>query len=155
MTHNIVKLRINGLDLFADPNKFHPTWLERVIEYGTRRLPNDSFSGEKGNTKYDLVRAMIAEMESGNPMPEPTRKARVPADPVLELAVKNAKTTLVAVIKARGFGGKIADWSNHEVAGKYFDGDTWDDEAVIAWIDGKPGGTDYRAEAEAALATEI
>jgi hypothetical protein len=151
-----VELTINGQKLVADPAKMHASWLARALEYGLRRWPNDSYSGEKGQTKYDLVRAMLADMQSGDPMPEKVRSSRAAsADPVEALAFKTAKGDLLAAFKKRTGAGKIADIlaAGDEAVNKFFrdteNGSVWNEESVAAWIaKRKEAGRDYMAEAE-------
>lgn len=166
----LVEMKTNGETILIDTAKFHQTWLARVIEYGARRLVNDTYSGEKGQEKVNLCRAMVREMESGVEY-APTRAARgtkVDADPVLSLALKNAKAGLVAQFQKHAPDcRKIVDLLAHPKIGErvaaYFmaqTGDkapTWKDSAVIQWMEqikDHPDPSkriDYMADAERLL----
>ena len=159
----LVTLKINGQELQADTDKMHETWIAKCLAYGVRRLPNDSYSGEKGKVKYDLVKALIADMESGKPAPvRAVGQGRTPADPVAALARKTAKATLTNMFKAVTGAGKALDFASHEKCAPFFtikvqDDNTkiavWKEETVTAWIakQKESGKTDFIAEAKAFL----
>lgn len=159
-----VELKVNGQTLVVDPNKLHPTWLQKVVEYGCRRFPNDSFSGEKGQTKFDLVAGLLNDMQSGEPMPERTpRRSAAPKDPIAALAFKTAKTLLLDIFKTRTERSKIADIVDFgdEAINAYFrdtdNGPVWNEESIYAFIEKQKeaGKRDFMKEAEAALAIDI
>lgn len=152
-----VELKINGQVIVIETEKLHEDWVSLCLEYGIRRKINDTYSGEKGNVKFDLCRAMAADMQSGKAPAEKTRKARTESDPVLGLAVRNAKQDLVAVFKRVSGKVKLEDMAAHEKIAPYFEDKggklVWNDEAVIGWV-GKQkeaGKRDYMAEAESTL----
>lgn len=151
------------VEVQADPNKFHETWLAKVVEYGTRRFPNDSYSAIKGDNKVDMVKALVKEMESGEAMPERVRKSAAPSDPIGALVDKNAKADLMAVFKHRTGKGRIADIvaDSDTAINAYFNetesGHSWNQEAVAKFVakQKEAGKKDYRADAEAMLAMDI
>lgn len=82
---------------------------------------------------------------------------RVPADPVTALALRTAKEVILTLLKAKTGKAKMADIGATD-AGKTFldvadDKATWNDEAVLAWVDKQAasGKRDFRAEAKAVL----
>lgn len=147
--------KINGQAVVYHPGKMHESWLIRFLEKGMQRYANDMFSGEKGNTKLDLCRGIAQEANSGEAAPERTmRKASLPDDQAL--AVKNAKQDLNMLFKQITGMGRIADMVEHEKVKPFFsegpNGPTWEDEAVLAWIEKrKESGKDYLAEAKQSL----
>jgi len=164
MDYPTVTLKINGQELNVDLSKAHETWIEHLLTYGARRFPNDSFSGEKGQTKYDLVRDLLAEIESGEPKPEKTRsRASAPADPIEALAFKTAKGDLLARFKMETGAGKIADIvaAGNAAVNKYFreteNGPVWNEEEVKNFIDrmAEAKKRDYRAEAKTMLSVDF
>lgn len=152
-----VTLKINGQEIVADPNKFHASWLARVIEYGTRRLPNDTHSGEQGATKEELVRKMIADMESGEPMPEKTRAApKAKADPVRKMA-RDLATTFLAESLAKAMGKDAKVWAENPKTAHLFrltekGAVRFDLAAIDEWMEGYKAKRDFMADAQAALA---
>lgn len=152
-----VTFKINGAEIHVETDKMHETWINRCLEYGVRRLVNDTFSAEKGNVKFDLCRSMAAEMQSGKPIAEKVSRAKVDSDPVTSLAVKTAKQDLLAIFKKLTSCAKIEDMAKHEKIAPYFaevGGKlAWADDKVLAYI-GKQkesGKRDYMADAQTAL----
>jgi hypothetical protein len=119
---NIVTLKIkindatDSLDAIyrevdVDTSKMHASWLARVVEYGTRRLLNDTFSADKGQTKFDLVKGLAQDMQSGEAMVEKVRKAGVAskADPARKMAREAASSFLTSRF-VKAFGKDSAKW---------------------------------------------
>ncbi len=160
----LVTLKINGQEIEANTDKFHESWIAKCLAYGVRRLPNDSYSGEKGKTKFDLVKALIADMESGKEAPVRVQgSGKSSADPVVSLARKNAKADLTGMFRAVTGATKAMDFALHEKVAPFFNivkGDTdkdnravWNEETVTAWM-GKQkeaGKRDYAADAKAII----
>ena len=149
--------KVNGQPIMWKVGEAHPSWLQAVLEKGLQRFANDKYSGEKGQTKYELIAAMAAEFNAGKAMPEPTRRAGgASLTNTQSMAVKLAKDTLMIAFKSLTDCAKIADMCDKdERVAAYFDlsGDrpTWRDDVVLEWI-GKQreaGKRDYIAEAEA------
>ena len=152
-----VELKINGQVIVIETEKLHEDWISLCLEYGIRRKINDTYSGEKGNVKFDLCRAMAADMQSGKAPAEKTRKARTESDPTLGLALRNAKQDLVAIFKKLTSRAKLEDMAAHEKVSPYFEEAggklVWNDEAVIGWVNKQKaaGKRDYIAEAIATM----
>lgn len=151
----LVDMKINGAEIILDTSKMHETWLDKCLAYGVRRFVNDSYSGEKGQTKYDLCAALANKMESGEPLSEAERRAKVSADPVTALAVKNAKAALVALFKRISGKAKIEDMMVHEKVAPYFDlvGDkiAWNETSVMDYIARVKDKVDFMEAARVAL----
>jgi hypothetical protein len=154
----LVELKINGMPLVADTDKMHQSWVDQCLMYGVRRYVNDSHSGAKGQDKYDACRMMIADMVSGEAMPERVRKTGgSSADPVEQLAMRNARAALTALFKRVTGKAKAVDMATHEKVAPFFavaDGKaTWVDETVRAWVDKQAadGKVDYFADAQATI----
>ena len=158
----LVTLKINGQEITADTNKMHESWIEKCLAYGVRRLPNDTYSSEKGATKYDLVKGLIADMESGEPAPVRMQgSGGTPKDPVEALARKNAKADLTGMFRAITEATKAVDFAQHEKVAPFFnmmERDTglvavWNEETVGAWMakQAESGKRDYMADAKALL----
>lgn len=159
----LVTLKINGQEIHADTDKFHESWIAKCLAYGVRRLPNDSYSGEKGGTKFDLVKALIADMESGKEAPVRVQgTGRASADPIVSLARKNAKADLTGMFRAVTGATKAIDFAVHEKVAPFFSVDTledgthratWNEDVVTAWMlkqkDSKK--RDYLADAKAII----
>lgn len=147
-----VELKINGSAILVDTSKFHESWMERVVEYGTRRLINDNYSGEKGQVKFDLCAALAAKMQSGAPLEATERRSKVPADPIRALAHKLAKTALAVVFKNLTGKAKLEDMAQHEKVAPYFvevGGKlAWNEDAVGEYIERRAGKDDFMAQAE-------
>lgn len=159
----LVTLKINGLDIVANTDDMHETWIAKCLAYGVRRLPNDSFSGEKGETKYELVKGLVADMMSGEAAPvRVAGSGRSSADPVESLARKNAKADLTGMFRAVTKATKALDFAKHEKVAPFFtvsekeDGEfmaVWNEVSVTAWM-GKQvesGKRDYMADAKAII----
>jgi hypothetical protein len=117
----IAEMKVNGQLITIDPAKLHESWVKRCLDYGIRQLINDTYSGEKGQTKYDLCRAMAADMQNGEPMPEKERKASVAkADPVRKLARDLATTALVEIFSRMHKTKEQKVWAEHEKTAKFF-----------------------------------
>lgn len=156
----LVTLKINGQEIHADTDKFHESWIAKCLAYGVRRLPNDSFSGEKGELKYDRVKLLIADMESGKEAPVRVSSGKSSVDPVTALARKTAKATLTNMFKAITKAGKALDFAKHEKCAPFFtikeleDKTTvavWKEETVTAWMTKQKdsGKIDFMADAKA------
>lgn len=154
----IVELKIAGLPLIADTDKMHESWIARCLEYGVRRFVNDSHSGAKGNDKVEACWLMIRDMESGKAMPVRVRKTGTSsADPVEQLALRNARAALTALFKKVTGETKAVAMARHEKVAPFFvvaDGKaTWVDATVLAWIEKQAaaGKVDYFADAQAVI----
>ena len=158
-----VTLKINGLELVADTSKMHETWIEKCLAYGVRRLPNDSFSGEKGETKHELVKGLLEDMMSGEQAPVRVQgSGRSSMDPAEALARKNAKTDLTGMFRAVTKATKAIDFAKHEKIAPFFvmkESDAsgtiavWNEANVTAWIEKQKesGKRDYLADAKAVI----
>lgn len=168
----VVELKINvaqGKDspakwerITIDLGKAHASWLGRFMEYGTRRLLNDTFSQEKGQVKVDLVRDLVREIESGEETQARRARATVTLNDVEALALANAKADLTIMFKKATGMAKLADMAEaSEKVAAYLevgkDGKaSWKNDAVMAWVEGrKAQGKDYLAEAEAVINAPI
>lgn len=159
----LVTLKINGQEIHADTEKFHESWIEKCLAYGVRRLPNDSYSGEKGGTKFDLVKALIKDMESGEAAPVRVQgTGRSSADPVQSLARKNAKADLSGMFRAVTSATKAIDFAKHEKVAPFFNmveresgevAAVWNEETVTAWMmkQKEAKKRDYLADAKAII----
>ncbi len=159
----LVTLKINGQEIVCDTDKLHESWRAKCLAYGVRRLPNDTYSGEKGALKYDMVKKLIADMESGNEAPVRVQGAgRSPADPVDALARKNAKADLTGMFRAVTGATKAIDFAAHEKVAPYFTvGEhvdngpfaVWNEETVTTWMakQAESGKRDYQADAKAII----
>lgn len=139
----LVTLKINGQELQADTDKMHESWIAKCLAYGVRRLPNDTYSGEKGEVKHDLVKKLLADMQSGEAAPVRVQGAgRSPANPVEALARKNAKADLTGMFRAVTGATKAIDFAKHEKVAPFFnmveretgEAAVWNEESVTSWI---------------------
>lgn len=170
--NTVIELRINAANGKDDPTKWeyvrldlakaHPSWLARFMDYGSRRLLNDTFSAEKGMTKVELVRGLVADIESGEETTARRAKATVTLNDVEALALANAKADLTIMFKKATGLAKLADMAQaSEKVAAYLevgkDGKaSWRNDAVMAWVEGrKAQGKDYLAEAEAVINAPI
>ncbi len=151
--------KIDGREVLWHPGKMDNSYLVAFLEKGMQRLANDKWSGEKGDTKYDLVKGMAQDANSGKELPEGrTRTARLPDD--IALAQKNAKADLLLVFKKATGKGKVADMQDVPQIAAFFQekgGSTvWNPDAVNRYIEKQrvDGGRDYIAEARATLGGE-
>lgn len=158
----IVTLKINGQEITCDTDKMHESWRAKCLAYGVRRLPNDAYSGEAGPLKYDRVKLLIADMESGKEAPVRIRGAgRSPADPVDALARKNAKADLVAMFREVTDTTKAIDFAKHEKVAPFFtvaDGKAvWKEETVTKWMtkQAESGKRDYQADAKVVIESAV
>lgn len=142
----------------VDLDKVDTTWLVRCLDYGVRRFINDSHSTAKGKDKADAIEALIKDMESGEAMPEKVRTSNsTPSDPILALALKNAKAALTTLFKTVTGFNKALDFATHEKVAPFFtvteDRAIWKDETVKAWMakQAENGGIDYMADAKATI----
>lgn len=160
----LVTLKINGKPIVADTDKMHESWIEKCLAYGVRRLPNDSYSGEKGDVKFDLVTALIKDMESGEAAPVHVQgSGKSSADPVESLARKNAKADLTGMFRAVTEATKAIDFAQHEKVAPFFtvvkgdsvelDRAVWNELSVTAWMAKQKdsGKRDYLADAQAII----
>ena len=141
----LVTLKINGQEIQANTDKMHESWIAKCLAYGVRRLPNDTYSGDKGAVKYDLVSKLIADMESGEPAPVRVQgSGRAPSNPIEALARKNAKADLTGMFRAVTGETKAIMFAQHEKVAPFFtvvkgdspeqDRAVWNEETVTAWI---------------------
>lgn len=151
-----VELKINGQSIIINTDKLHESWIAHCLAYGLRRFPNDKYSGEKGQTKFDLVHALVVDMHSGDAMPERVKGvSRAPKDPILNLALKTAKTDLGAMFRKVTSATKTIDWCKHEKVAQFFkvDGDKaiWIDAVVVKWMESRKETCDYMANAKVSI----
>jgi hypothetical protein len=158
----LVTLKINGQEIHADTDKMHESWIAKCLAYGVRRLPNDTYSGDKGATKYDLVSKLIADMESGEPAPVRVQgSGRSPANPIEALARKNAKADLTGMFRAVTECTKAVDFAQHPKVAPFFnrsvkdgvESAVWNEDSVSSWMgkQAKAGKRDYLADAKAVI----
>jgi len=156
-TQLVFQTKINGEIVEVDFGKMHPTWVAAHLQKAAQRFLNDRYSGEKGATKLEMVRADLNEIHKGEPMPEVVRQSRPTTNPIEALATKNAKAALGAMFERAGFGKRHADWMNHEKAAQFFreanGAIAWDESKVAAWMgkQAEAGKRNFLAEAEATL----
>lgn len=147
-----VEFKINGSVLEVETENLHKTFFERVLEYGVRRYVNDSYSGEKGQLKFDLCAALVAKMNAGEELVTGERRSKVPADPIKALAHKLAKTALAVVFKNLTGKAKLEDMARHEKVAPYFieiGGKlAWNEDAVAEYIERRAGKDDFMGQAE-------
>lgn len=151
----MVEMKIAGQAITVDLAKVDESWLRHALTYGVRRFVNDSHSAAKGNDKYEACRLMVDDMISGEPMPEKaTRSTGASIDPVMALALKNAKVALQSVFKQVTGETKALAFAEHEKIKAFYsvkdDKATWNDQTVIAWMEKQKsdGGVDYLAQAK-------
>jgi hypothetical protein len=159
----LVERKVNGQAIVLDTEKMDQTWLDHCLAYGIGRFINDKYSGEKGQTKYELCMALGKDMQSGDPMPAVVRGGGggQRQDPVKALAFKNAKADLSAMFRAATGFTKGIEQATHEKVAPFFvvkdDRATWNDSNVELWI-GKQkdaGKTDYMQAAKDILTTDV
>jgi hypothetical protein len=159
----LVERKVNGQAIVLDTEKMDQTWLDHCLAYGIGRFINDKYSGEKGQTKYDLCMLLGKEMQNGEPMPAVVRGGGggQRQDPVKALAFKNAKADLSALFRnVTGFAKGI-DQAGHEKVAPFFvvkdDRATWNDTNVEAWMtkQKEAGKTDYMKAAKDILTTDV
>lgn len=158
-------IKINGQELTVDFSKMHPTWIDAHLRKAAQRFLNDKYSGEDAATKLELITADLRDIHSGEAMPEKERKAAsaVKADPVRKLARETCTAQLVSKFKANAatFGADEKAWIAHPKIGKFFrqtpkGGVRFDLAAVDKYMAAeaaRDGGTDYMADAKAAMDT--
>lgn len=114
-------MKVNGVELHFGTARMHESWIARALEYGVKQLVNDTYSGEKGQVKHDLCRAMLADMMNGKPMPVKERKAPTARgiDAVRALAREKATSFLVAGLTKK-FGKDMATWAAQPALQKLF-----------------------------------
>jgi len=153
--------KINGQAIQYHVDKMDQSWIIAFLEKGMQRFANDKYSGETGQTKFDLCRGIAKAANSGEEMPVTVRGSSKPKMPDnMALAVKNAKADLTLLFKRVTGQGKIVDMVAHEKVAPFFiakgDAMVWRDEVVQSWIGKqKDAGKDYVAEADAALAVDV
>lgn len=149
--------KANGVFVAIDPTKAHNSWLVEMLRYGAQRKPNDSFAGESGQTKLDLVRELIGQINAGEERAITIRRSGGSSvDPVTKMARGMARDILTLAFKKNTGLAKIADMcaANEKVAAYFTESDgkfTWKPEMLDAFIESKPGGRDFKAEAEATM----
>lgn len=154
----LVKMKINGIELIADTNEMHESWIAACLEYGVRRKVQDTYSKDKGKEKLDLVKAMLKEMQSGEEMSERQRVTRASLDPVMTMALKDAKQSLTDMFKRVTGEGKAIDMAKHPKVAPFYkvteDRAVWIDDSVIKWIEKQKemGKRDYVEEAAKQIA---
>lgn len=158
-----VEMKVNGQPLFLDLSKAHQSWLDFFMAYGAKQKINDTFSQEKGQTKFDLCAAMIRDVESGEPMPERERKApqASKADPVRRMARDLAATYLTGRFRAAFKTDDMAVWAKNDKARHFLrftekGSARFDLGKLDEWMTAfatADGGRDFMAEARDALAT--
>lgn len=147
--------RISGRDVAYTPQTMDQSYLLRFLEKGMQRYANDMYSGQEGNTKYDLCMALAAEANEGKKLEPRQRVAKLPSD--VALAVKMAKQDLTIIFKQVTGKGKIADMVDNDKVAPFFkvtaESVVWNDETVQKWIakQKEAGKRDYMAEAKASL----
>lgn len=148
----LVDMKINGSVLEVDTDKLHKSFFDRTLEYGIRRFVNDSYSGEKGQLKFDLCAALVAKMNAGEELVTGERRSKIPTDPIKALAHKLAKTALAVVFKNLTGKAKLEDMAQHEKVAPYFieiGGKlAWNEDAVGEYIERRAGKDDFMGQAE-------
>lgn len=149
--------KANGEFVQVNIKDAHDTWLAEALRYGFQRKINDTFAGESGNTKLELVRDLVAKINAGEERAITARRSGGSSvDPVTKMARGFARDLLMTAFKKSTGLVKIADMceANEKVA-QFFtfkdDKPMWNMEAVDKFMDTKPAGRDFRAEAEAAI----
>ena len=154
-------VKIDGIELAMAPRKMHETVLIRALEYGLRRAVNDKYSGEKGATKVELVRKLIADWEAGAELEGRSRgMAKTKVTETRKLARELATSYLTASLSKK-LGNDMSAWAKVEKLAKLFrftdkGAARFDLDAVDAWMEefaAKDGGKDFMAEAVAMLDT--
>lgn len=152
--------KVSGEFLPINPENIDNTWLVEMLRYGAQRKINDMFAGQ-GEDKLEMARAQVKDINAGKAKPEavrrtggatadPVRKmARGMAQDLLKLAFK--KATGMAAIKDMCAASEKVEAYFNETNGKY----VWNVQRVDAFIESKPGGRDFMAEADAALKVEV
>lgn len=156
---NKVTYKINGQPMVADLSKMHPTWISHLLQYGVRRYTNDKFAGEKGQTKWTMVRGLLDDMENGEEMPATVRGSGGGSahDPITTLALKNAKAALTIIFKNVTDATKALDFAKHKKVAPFFkvteDRAVWVDARVLKWMENRKEATgkDYMGEAKVAI----
>lgn len=144
--------KIGGQVFVADFTRMDVTWLDAMLTKAAQRLVNDTLSGLEPGDKVAEAAKMFGEINSGEAKPQRVTVKKT-VDPVMALAMKNAKEWLKRHFIAQGFGNKIAEWTGHEVVGKYFtDAGVWVDDVVLTFIDANEAKLAFRKNAEAELA---
>ncbi len=160
-----VGTKVAGETIPVDVSKVDNSWLVQFFLKGVQREINDRNGGEESHIKLDLAKTLVDAINAGDVKPERATGGggRTPSDPVLALAMGNARAALTAMFKALTSKAKIADmveadervaaYFTQSESGKY----TWCNASVVKWMDGQAakGKTDYRAEAKAALAVDV
>ncbi len=156
--------KVSGESIPVTLSTVDNTWLVQFLLKGVQREINDRNGGEESHIKLDLARTLVAAINGGDVKPDrATGGGRTPADPVLALAMQNARAVLTSMFKKLTGKAKIADmvatdtrvaaYFTKSESGKF----TWSNESIIKWMDGQAdkGKHDYRAEAEASLAVDL
>lgn len=150
---------LNGVPLVANVAEY-------LIRYGLKQSLSDSIASAKtlaeAEGMYDkrrnaMLNNTIGVRESGG--------IKTADDPVLALAVKNAKAALMTRFeKVMPDAKRMSDYVKHDKIAPYFKLDkqdatkaVWVESAVIDWMDRTlaGGGKDFRAEAAETLAVDV
>lgn len=145
-------------------DKVDNTWLVQFLLKGVQREINDRNGGEESHIKLSLAQDLVKAINDGDVKAErASGGGRTPADPILALAMSNARAVLTSMFKQLTGKSKIVDmveadervapYFTKSEAGKF----TWVNESIIKWMDGQAdkGKHDYRAEAKASLSVDI
>ncbi len=159
-----VGTKVAGESIPVDITKVDNTWLVQFMLKGVQREINDRNGGEEAHIKLSLAKDLVDAINAGDVKPErASGGGRTPADPVLALAMTNARAVLTNMFKTLTSKVKIVDmveadervaaYFTKSEAGKY----TWRNDAIVKWMDGQAakGKHDYRAEAKASLEVKL
>ena len=149
--------KANGEFVQINVQDAHDTWLAEALRYGFQRKVNDTFAGETGNTKLELVRDLVSQINAGEERAITMRRSGGSSvDPVTKMARGFARDLLMTAFKKSTGLAKIADMcaANEKVA-QFFtakdDKYIWNHDAVDKFMETKPAGRDFKAEAEQAI----
>lgn len=156
-----VGTKVSGEWLQVNIDKVDQSWLAEFLRYGIQRKINDMFAGQ-GENKLEMAKGLVKDINQGKAKPEQVRRgAGVSADPVRKLARTMARDALSAAFKqATGettFAAMAA--KNEKVAAFFKIGDdgkaTWRNDKLDSFIESKPNGKDFMADAKAALDIQL
>ena len=152
--------KVSGEFLPILPEKVDNTWLVEMLRYGAQRKINDMFAGQ-GAEKLEMAKAQVQAINKGEAKPEQVRRSGgATADPVRKMARNMARDLLTLAFKKKTGLAKLADMAEtSDKIAAYFhitdDKITWNMQAIDAFMETKPGGRDFMAEADAALKVEV